>query len=229
MLSLTEYADTVRAAGDGRTRGQVICDTFTQRLVGLNAASVSIVPVEIQLVMNAEMLLGEQAHGAAHLRGYGPLPASIARDLIASTKGRVLVRRLFANPEDNTLVAMESGRQLFEGDLRKLLTNRDDSCRTPWCDAPIRQGDHVQARHRGGRTTLDNGQGLCEACNYAKEAPGWHHRATHPWPGRHRVEIRTPSGHSHGSQAPPLPVEPSVAPDHVGHLEAVFSQLVLIA
>jgi hypothetical protein len=55
----------------------------------------------------------------------------------------------------------------------------------------------------GGRTRHDNGQGLCEACNLAKQAPGWTAR---PRPGpRHTVETRTPTGHTYPSTAPPMP------------------------
>ncbi|WP_326951833.1 hypothetical protein [Arthrobacter sp. Leaf69] len=57
--------------------------------------------------------------------------------------------------------------------------------------------------HRSGPTTQANGAGLCEACNHTKENPGW---SVWPRPGpRHTIEIRTPTGHSYQSTAPPLP------------------------
>jgi hypothetical protein len=84
-----------------------------------------------------------------------------------------------------------------------LIELRDQTCRTPWCDAPIRHHDHAVPVAEGGETSRDNGQGLCEACNYAKEAVGWRAR---PSPGdRHTVEITTPSGRTHRSTAPPQP------------------------
>ncbi|WP_341482153.1 HNH endonuclease [Arthrobacter gengyunqii] len=43
----------------------------------------------------------------------------------------------------------------------------------PWCGAPIRNIDHIRPFHQGGPSAADNLQGLCEACNQAKEAPGW--------------------------------------------------------
>jgi hypothetical protein len=58
----------------------------------------------------------------------------------------------------------------------------------------------------GGETSAAGGQGLCEACNYAKQAPGWRAR---PSPtstlGDHEVETTTPTGHTYRSKAPPLP------------------------
>ena len=50
---------------------------------------------------------------------------------------------------------------------------RDQRCRTPYCDAPIRHRDHAEPHNRGGPTSALNGLGSCERCNYAKEAPGW--------------------------------------------------------
>ncbi|HEX3003870.1 MAG TPA: HNH endonuclease signature motif containing protein, partial [Angustibacter sp.] len=82
---------------------------------------------------------------------------------------------------------------------------RDRTCRTPWCDAPIRHTDHIEPVEAGGATTALNGQGLCEACNYAKQALGWRQRAATGPPGRHTVDIITPTGARHRSTAPPLP------------------------
>jgi hypothetical protein len=81
----------------------------------------------------------------------------------------------------------------------------------------------VKAGH-AGPTSAGNGQGLCEACNYAKEAIGWQAR---PRPGpRHTVEVVTPTGHSYLSVAPRLPgsrpridlVELTEAEQHLAHL-----------
>jgi hypothetical protein len=82
-----------------------------------------------------------------------------------------------------------------------LIQLRDQFCRTPWCDAPIRHRDHPTGVTAGGQTSELNGQGLCEACNHAKEAVGWRSR---PSPGdRHTVEITTPGGRTYRSTAPP--------------------------
>ncbi|WP_371820805.1 DUF222 domain-containing protein [Tsukamurella sp. PLM1] len=82
------------------------------------------------------------------------------------------------------------------------LTGRDQHCRTPYCDAPIAHIDHVHRHASGGATRFDNGQGLCAACNYAKEGLGWHAREVTDPSGRHTVETTTPSGHVHRSTAP---------------------------
>lgn len=98
---------------------------------------------------------------------------------------------------------MDSKDRLFPPGLKRFLQVRDDICRTPYCEAPIRHYDHIVPWHNDGPTTSNNGQGLCEACNHTKEAPGW---ASKPVPGpRHTVELRTPTGHTYRSIAPPLP------------------------
>ena len=69
---------------------------------------------------------------------------------------------------------------------------------------PIRHTDHATPADHGGDTTAANGQGLCEACNHAKQATGWH---AMPRPGprsRHTVETVTPTGHSYTTTAPPV-------------------------
>ncbi|WP_162244504.1 HNH endonuclease, partial [Marmoricola sp. Leaf446] len=91
----------------------------------------------------------------------------------------------------------------FTGELRELLVVRDQVCRTPWCDAPVRHADHVTPAADGGPTSLANGQGLCEACNYTKQTPGWRCEAV---PGdRHQVIVTTPTGQTHVSTSPDPP------------------------
>ncbi|MFC0455118.1 HNH endonuclease [Arthrobacter liuii] len=113
------------------------------------------------------------------------------------------VRRLYTAPGSGELVAMDSKARLFPAGLKRFLQIRDDTCRTPYCDAPIRHHDHITAWHNGGPTSAGNGQGLCEACNHTKETPGW---TAKPVPGpRHTVATTTPTGHTYHSTAPPLP------------------------
>jgi Domain of unknown function (DUF222)/HNH endonuclease len=113
------------------------------------------------------------------------------------------VRRLYTAPGTGDLIAMDSRARLFPPRLRRFIQARDDTCRTPYCGAPIRHTDHVIPWHDGGTTTAANGAGLCEACNHTKEHPGW---KTTPRPGpRHTIELRTPTGHTYSSTAPPLP------------------------
>ena len=109
----------------------------------------------------------------ARIVGYGPIPAPLARRLVAAApRLGSWIRRLYAAPAGG-LVARESRRRLFPKGLAEFITIRDDLCRTPFCDAPIRHIDHILPHTNAGPTTATNGQGLCERCNHAKQAPGW--------------------------------------------------------
>jgi hypothetical protein len=158
----------------------------------------------VQLVLPAATLLagGDEP---AELVGGGPIPAPAARGLLADPAAAVWLRRVYARPGDGSLVAMDSRRRTFPKGLRRLLAVRDRTCRTPWCGAPIRHADHVVPVAEGGATSEANGQSLCEACNYTKQAPGWRARPG-PAGAGDRVEITTPTGHHYTSHPPPLPV-----------------------
>ena len=118
---------------------------------------------------------------------------------------------------------MESRSRTVPAGLAQFLAVRDRSCRTPYCDAPVRHRDHVTPWADGGATTAENGQGLCEACNQAKEATGWTAQVTDTDP--HEVETTSPSGHRHRSRAPGLP--PPRA--HLNRLEIYLADIVLAA
>ncbi|MGI8699852.1 MAG: DUF222 domain-containing protein [Nocardioidaceae bacterium] len=204
--ALKREADSKRAHGDELTRGQVMADTLVERVTGQPKADQ--VPLDIRLVMTDRALLTDD-QTPARLDGYGAIPAPVARDLIRDLdeETRVRLRQLLTDPTTGRLTAMESVGRDFDGGLRTSVIVRDEFCRTPWCGAPIRHVDHAVPASAGGQTSEANGQGLCEACNYAKEAPGWR---SQPSPGGagESISITTPTGHTYISPPPPLPGAP---------------------
>jgi hypothetical protein len=203
--ALARAADTSTASGDARGRGQVMADTLVERLTG--QAQATEVPIEVQLVMTDQTLFSYGAKDEpAEVVGYGPVPAGLARRLALEGKeAPVWLRRLFTAPGSGQLIAMESSRRFYSPPQRRFVYVRDQRCRTPWCDAPIRQIDHVAAADDGGPTSVDNGQGYCQACNLAKQAPGWDARVIDSPAGPHEVEVTTPTGHRYRSRAPDPP------------------------
>lgn len=197
--ALTRDADALRAAGDERTRGQLMADLLVERVTG--QATADRVPVEVQLVMTDRTLLAGDDE-PARLAGHGPVPAGIARALVTDTEAAVFLRRILT--DGVRLTGRESTRRDFPTGLREQIVLRDGICRTPWCDAPVRQVDHVLRAAESGPTAEANAQGLCEACNLAKEADGWRSRPVGDDAGR-SVEFTTPTGQRYRSHPPWLP------------------------
>ncbi|MFC9332371.1 HNH endonuclease [Arthrobacter sp. NPDC057009] len=214
--ALTLQADALRSAADPRSKNQAMADTLVEWITGTPGG---ITGIDVNLVMTDRTLLQGDSE-PARLTGYGIVPAAWARELLNQEEAqeteqwegakknavkdlKIWLRRLYTAPETGDLVAMDSKRRLFPPPLRRFIQVRDDTCRTPYCDAPIRHLDHVVPWHNDGPTSLANGAGLCEACNRTKELPGW---KAQPRPGpRHTLEITTPTGHTYHSTAPPLP------------------------
>ena len=216
LAALQQAAATARSTGDPRSRGQVMADTLVERTTGRDHAAD--IDVEVHVVITDTTLLTDD-HTPGCVIGYGPIHAALARQIVRQAP-RAWLRRLYTHPDPDTpdtlgaLVAMDSRRRTFDGELREFLILRDQVCRTPWCDAPIRHADHITPAADGGPTTAQNGQGLCEACNYAKQATGW---KTIPLPGdRHQVLITTPTGHTYLSTAPDPPHPYIPPPDEEG-------------
>ncbi|MCA0156585.1 HNH endonuclease [Tsukamurella sp. M9C] len=200
--ALRKHAATLIGIGaDLRTRGQIMADTAFARLTGREATEGQ--PVMVNLTMPATVLLGDRP-GTAHLDGGGTVPAEIARNLIgrATAAGVAWVKRLYLAPESGAVVGMDSRQRCFPDGLAEMIRARDRYCRTPYCDAPIAHTDHIVPHAAGGPTSFENGQGLCAACNYAKEATGWSSTVIEDPSGRHTVDTRTQSGHTHRSTAP---------------------------
>ena len=210
--ALKHSADTTF---DDRSRGQVMADTLVERVTGHPAEEPE--HVALNLVMSDQSLWG-QDNSPAVLDGYGPIPASVAqglvRDAVVDERSLATLRRLYRDPRSGSLVGMESRSRFFPKGLAGFIGVRDRTCRTPYCDAPIRHRDHATPRNRGGPTSAVNGLGECERCNYTKEAPGWRVTAGDV-NGVHTAEFVTPTGARYRSTAPPLPGAPMIAVSEV--------------
>ena len=220
--ALSWHADTLRSGGDDRSRGQIMADAVVERTTG-TASGVS--GVEIQLVMTDRTLFQGDSE-PARLAGYGTVPAGWARNLThpeARTRAgparartgtattandgpslyrqelKAWLRRLYTAPGTGDLVAMDSRARLFPAGLRRFIEARDDTCRTPYCDAPIRHHDHVVPWHKGGTTSTETRPGCARPAITPKNFP-----TGKPNPGPARG---TPSNSEH-------PPDTATAPQH---------------
>ncbi|WP_414826665.1 DUF222 domain-containing protein [Arthrobacter sp. Soil763] len=231
--ALSRTADAARSDGDPRSRGQLMADTLVDRTTGtpggISGISIQLVmtdrtlfqgdsePVRLQGygVVPAgwarALLTGGTGDQADDDSGQGTGNGAVSGGTGGSGGGvgsnppfPVWLRRLYTAPATGELTAMDSRARIFPAGLRRFIQTRDNTCRTPYCDAPIRHLDHVAPWHTGGPTAATNGAGLCEACNHTKETPGWNAQPR-PGPGRHTLQLNTPTGHTYHSTAPPLP------------------------
>ena len=85
--ALSVEADRLRAAGDPRSRGQIMTDTLVQRVIAplVNHASEGTsngLPVMVNLVVSDKVLLGDE-DGTGWVEGYGEVPGDLIREWIA--------------------------------------------------------------------------------------------------------------------------------------------------
>jgi hypothetical protein len=76
--ALTRHADTLHAAGDPRSLGQIKADTLVERTTGTPGG---ITGIDINLVITDRTLLQGDSE-PARLTGYGTVPATWARNLL---------------------------------------------------------------------------------------------------------------------------------------------------
>jgi hypothetical protein len=127
--SLRRHADASVAAGDTRNRNQIMADTLVERLTGQNrAADIS---VELQLMMPLEALTEPNEPSVATIPGYGPLPSDLARDIVATSRGRKMVAPPLYGTEGvihwiGPIVGGDPTRRYFDGWLDHYLSRAPD-------------------------------------------------------------------------------------------------------
>jgi hypothetical protein len=190
-VALTRHAQKAKATGDPRSLGQIKAallvawvrdgaaradhatwadDNAPVEGTDVNGTCQHGPHVEVNVTITDITLLG-YTDTPAHIDGFGAVPAGVARQIIrdATDEDRATLRRLWTSPKDGTLTQMESKSRIFPKALARYIRTRDQICATEYCDAPIRQIDHIHPYAAGGPTSATNGQGLCTACNQAKE------------------------------------------------------------
>ncbi|MGO1504458.1 MAG: HNH endonuclease [Brachybacterium sp.] len=175
-------AERLRAAGDRRGHQAIQADAFVDTLIG-REEGMEPTTLDIGIIITDRALLHPGDGDLARIEGYGVVPAEAVRDELGGVFAaaladgaeeamgpdgpalRAVMRRLYAHPLTGELVAVESRARAFPEALARFIRWRDQVCRGPFCDAPIRQTDHIRPHAAGGETCLDNGQGLCAYCN----------------------------------------------------------------
>jgi len=206
---LDAEASARRSDGDPRTIAQLACDLALEALSGAGVTSGGVaVDVEVGVLMRPETMFGAD-DAAAVLQGYGPVPAELARGLMAS--GRSWVRRFFTAADGHQITDVDPRRRRFPEVVARAVRAADEYCARPWCECRVREIDHVTAHAAGGETTRANAQGLCRSDNLLKQTRRWRvdtdHAGVRTW--------TTPTGHQYVAPAPPGVAPPSVLENHL--------------
>ena len=127
-------------------------------------------PISINVTVDLPTLLGI-AENPAQLTGYGPIPASLARELAADGNWQ----RFITDPRSGEL--LDLGRKSYRPSqyLVDFLLARDRTCRFPGCRYPAHRSDidHVTPWDEGGKTTPENLGALCRRHHRLKTHGGW--------------------------------------------------------
>jgi len=158
-------AERRRADGAREGHGAAMADAFTDTLLGRDEGAEPGI-LDIGLIITDRVLFRPDVGDTAHLEGYGAVPAEAVRAQLRATADpadpaddpfgadgsavRAVLRRLYTHPTTDELVAMDSTARAFPPVMRRFLTWRDTSCRGPFCNAAIRQSDHIDPAARGG-------------------------------------------------------------------------------
>lgn len=109
----------------------------------------------------------------AMLDGFGPIPASMARNLL--TNGADSFHRVLIDPRDGA--PLEIGRTSYRltKAMRNWLRMRDGKCPFPGCSNQSldNEADHLLAWHHGGTTGISNLGQPCPRHHRLKHASGW--------------------------------------------------------
>ncbi|WP_136090224.1 HNH endonuclease [Auritidibacter ignavus] len=197
LLAPTQRTTSERhGPADHRTLEQIMADLLVERITGQSKAGN--VAAQVNIVLTADAFLGED-NTPAMIAGQGPVPAATVRKWLANPEAKLFLTKLFVDRQTGKMVSMESGSRLFPAGLKKMISLRDDICRTPHCENPVEETDHAQRHTDGGATSYDNGQGLCRVCNQTKEKIGWKHDSD-----ADGLQVTTPTNHTYEAPTDPL-------------------------
>lgn len=116
------------------------------------------------------------ADNPGHIDGYGPIPASLAREIATNAEWNMWITRstdgLDQPPE---LLRISSTSYRPSKKLAALVRARDQRCRFPGCEtkATLTDLDHALAWNSGGKTTPANLGALCRRHHRLKTHSGW--------------------------------------------------------
>lgn len=143
-------------AGDGRSFDQRRADVAYGLLMG---ADLGRVPVEMQVIVPVETLLG-LAENPGEIPGLGPIPADVVRQM--SEEPLCTWRQILTRRDSGELVDV-SDRRFPSAALARKVRARNTTCTLPGCDQPAVSADidHSVSWGDGGKTREGNLAPVC--------------------------------------------------------------------
>ncbi|MEW1985195.1 HNH endonuclease signature motif containing protein [Pseudarthrobacter oxydans] len=169
-----------------RTLTQLRADTFAEAIltsgtktsigdgagIGTDLTPSSSIRAQVLVTVPVLSLMGVTDEPAM-LDGYGPIPASMARDLVAN--GAESFHRVLVDPRDGA--PLEIGRTSYRVTkaMRNWLRLRDGQCPFPGCSNSSlgNEADHLLAWHHGGTTGISNLGQPCPKHHKLRHTTGW--------------------------------------------------------
>jgi hypothetical protein len=168
----TAAARALQGPAEQRNLSQLRADTAAAWLLAGVAEGVPSPKAQVLVTVPALSLLGATEEPAV-LDGYGPIPPSMARRLVAD--GAASFHRVLTEP--GTGAPLEIGRTSYRitAAMRQWLRLRDGKCPFPGCNNQSldTEADHVLAWHKGGATGISNLGQPCRKHHRLRHTTGW--------------------------------------------------------
>jgi hypothetical protein len=171
----TAQARGLQGPQEPRTLTQLCADIAAGLLLGSTNHDAGDVPspkAEVLVTVPVFSLLG-LTDEPAEVDGLGPVPASMARKLVAD--GASSFYRVLVDPRDGA--PLEIGRTSYRlpETLKRWLKMRDGRCTFPGCSnhSLDNEADHLKAWQHGGATGISNLGQACPKHHRLKHRTGW--------------------------------------------------------
>ncbi|MGX5714566.1 DUF222 domain-containing protein [Arthrobacter sp. MAHUQ-56] len=178
---LTATARSMQGPDEHRSMPQLRADKFADAILGSGtvagageAGRVPSPPIRAKVLVTVPVCsLTGQTDEPAMLDGYGPIPASVARQLVAN--GADSFYRVLVDPRDGA--PLEIGRTSYRVTkaMRAWLRLRDGKCPFPGCsnNSLDNDADHLLAWANGGTTGISNLGQPCRKHHRLRHTTGW--------------------------------------------------------
>lgn len=184
---LTATARGLQGPAEARTLTQLRVDLFAAATLrtgspapaanpgGASAAGLADVPApkaDVLVTVPVFALLG-LTDEPAMLDGYGPIPPSMARDLVAG--GASSFYRVLTDPRDGAPLEIGRTNYRLTKPMRSWLRLRDGKCPFPGCSnhSLDNEADHILSWHQGGTTGITNLGSPCPKHHRLRHASAW--------------------------------------------------------